>query len=67
MQIYRKTIIIGFFFFFSYIMGEKVKNGMYTNTVHTLILVFHLMRGDDLPGYYRYIICNRNTARVKRN
>ena len=46
------TIIIGCFFFFSYIMGKKVKNGKYTNTVYTLILALIREGGGDLPEDY---------------
>ena len=39
-------------FFFLYIMGKKVKNGMYTNTVYTLILALIREGGGDLPEDY---------------
>ena len=57
-QIYTKTIIIGFFFFFSYIMGKKVKNGRYTNTVYTLILVV-MREGVSRDYIYKLIIQNK--------
>ena len=57
-QIYTKTIIIGFFFFFSYIMGKKVKNGKYTNTVYTLILVV-MREGVSRDYIYKLIIQNK--------
>ena len=67
-QIYTKTIIIGFFFFFSYIMGKKVKNGRYTNTVYTLILVV-MREGVSRDYIYKLIIQNkyRQTRGVLKN
>ena len=58
-QIYTKTIIIGFFFFFfSYIMGKKVKNSKYTNTVYTLTLVV-MKEGVSRDYIYKLIIQNK--------
>ena len=55
---YRKTIIIGCFFFFSYIMGKKVKNSKYTNTVYTLTLVV-MKEGVSRDYIYKLIIQNK--------
>lgn len=55
-QIYIKTIIIGFFF--SYIMGKKVKNGKYINTVYTLTLVV-MREGVSRDYIYKLIIQNK--------
>lgn len=57
-QIYRKTIIIGCFFFFSYIMGKKVKNSKYTNTVYILTLVV-MREGVSRDYIYKLIIQNK--------
>ena len=57
-QIYTKTIIIGCFFFFSYIMGKKVKNGKYINTVYTLTLVV-MREGVSRDYIYKLIIQNK--------
>ena len=57
-QIYTKTIIIGCFFFFSYIMGKKVKNNKYTNTVYTLTLVV-MKEGVSRDYIYKLIIQNK--------
>ena len=51
-QVYR------LFFFFSYIMGKKVKNSKYTNTVYTLTLVV-MKEGVSRDYIYKLIIQNK--------
>ena len=45
-------------FFFSYIMGKKVKNGKNTNTVYTLTLVV-MREGVSRDYIYKLIIQNK--------
>ena len=44
--------------FFSYIMGKKVKNGKYINTVYTLTLVV-MREGVSRDYIYKLIIQNK--------